>query len=62
MMVMVSLNLADVMTAIRPNTSQPFPDDSDQPPSPGGVKGDLITEGEDLEPSVLYYQILLRGD
>ena len=62
MMVMVSLNLADVMTAIRPNTSQPFPDDLDHPSSPDGVKGELITEGEDLEPAVLNYQILLRND
>lgn len=62
MMLMVSLNLADVMTAIRPSTSQPFPDDSDQPPSPGRVKDELITEGEDLEPAVLNYHLLLRGD
>ena len=62
MMVMVSLNLADVTTAIRPKKSRPFHDDSDNPPSPGRVKAEVDTESDASEPESGNFQIVLRGD
>ena len=60
MMVMVSLNLADVMTALRPSTSQPLPDDPDQPASPVDEYLRREREGYTLQPTALVNEAYLR--
>jgi len=62
MMVMVSLNLADVTTAIRPKKSRPFHDDSDNPLCSVGLTLDMrkhpergLTAEEELREIVARY-------
>jgi hypothetical protein len=50
MMVMVSLNLADIMTATRPRTWKPLHDDSDDPINTGQLKSEHVTKCEDADP------------
>jgi hypothetical protein len=49
MMVMVSLNLADIMTATRPRISKPLHDNSDDPINPGQVNSEDLIKREGAE-------------
>jgi len=49
MMVMVSLNLADIMTATGPRTAKHLHDDSDNPTNAGKVKSEDVLKCVDTE-------------
>ncbi len=62
MMVMVSLNLADIMTATRPRTSKPLHPDSEDPTNPGHFKSEDVTKWEDTESETLIRNYFNEGD
>ena len=62
MMVMVSLNLADIMTATRPRTSKPLYSDSEDPTNHSQVKSEDVTKCKDTEPGTLIRNYFNEGD